>query len=37
MAEALAGLGITTRTGQTLSPSGVKNHLRRLALLRPEA
>ena len=33
MAEALAGLGITTRTGQALSPSGVKNHLRRLALL----
>jgi DNA invertase Pin-like site-specific DNA recombinase len=33
MAEALAGLGITTRTGQTLSPSGVKNHLRRLGLL----
>jgi DNA invertase Pin-like site-specific DNA recombinase len=33
MAEALAGLGIKTRTGQTLSPSGVKNHLQRLALL----
>ena len=33
MARALAGLGITTRSGQTLSPSGVKNHLRRLALL----
>ena len=33
MAEALAGLGITTRTGQALSPSGVKNHLQRLGLL----
>lgn len=33
MAAALAGLGILTRTGQTLSPSGVKNHLQRLGLL----
>jgi DNA invertase Pin-like site-specific DNA recombinase len=33
MAEALAGLDITTRTGNPLSPSGVKNHLRRLGLL----
>ena len=33
MAAALAGLGITTRSGQTLSPSGVKNHLQRLGLL----
>ena len=32
MAEALAGLGIKTRTGQPLSPSGVKNHLQRLGL-----
>lgn len=33
MSEALAAGGTTTRTGQALSPSGVKNHLRRLALL----
>lgn len=33
MAAALAGLGITTRSGQPLSPSGVKNHLQRLGLL----
>lgn len=33
MAAALAGLGITTRSGQPLSPSGVKNHLRRLGLI----
>jgi hypothetical protein len=33
MAAALAGLGITTRTGQPLSPSGVKNHLKRLGLI----
>ena len=33
MAEALAGLGITTRKGKALSPSSVKNHLQRLALL----
>lgn len=32
MADALAGLGIKTRTGQPLSPSGMKNHLRRLGL-----
>lgn len=33
MAAALAGLGIVTRSGQALSPSGVKNHLQRLGLL----
>jgi DNA invertase Pin-like site-specific DNA recombinase len=33
MAEALAGLGITTASGRPLSPSGVKNHLGRLGLL----
>jgi hypothetical protein len=32
MAAALAGLGITTRSGQPLSPSGVRNHLQRLGL-----
>ena len=36
MAAALAGLGIRTRSGQSLSPSGVKNHVRRLALLDAE-
>jgi DNA invertase Pin-like site-specific DNA recombinase len=33
MAIALAGLKITTRSGQPLSPSGVKNHLQRLGLI----
>jgi hypothetical protein len=33
MGAALADLGITTRNGQPLSPSGVKNHLQRLELL----
>lgn len=33
MAQALAGLKITTASGQPLSPSGVKNHLRRLELI----
>ena len=37
MAQALAQAGTVTRSGQALSPSGVKNHLRRLALLGPEA
>jgi DNA invertase Pin-like site-specific DNA recombinase len=32
MSAALAGLGITTRSGQPLSPSGVRNHLQRLGL-----
>jgi hypothetical protein len=33
MAAALANVGTTTRNGQPLSPSGVKNHLQRLGLL----
>lgn len=33
MAAALAAAGTVTRTGQPLSPSGVKNHLQRLNLL----
>jgi DNA invertase Pin-like site-specific DNA recombinase len=33
MAIALAGLKVTTRNGQPLSPSGVKNHLQRLGLI----
>lgn len=33
MAQALAGLKITTASGQLLSPSGVKNHLKRLGLI----
>jgi hypothetical protein len=33
MATALAGLKITTASGQPLSPSGVKNHLKRLGLI----
>jgi DNA invertase Pin-like site-specific DNA recombinase len=32
MAQALAAAGTTTRNGQPLSPSGVKNHLQRLGL-----
>ena len=32
MAQALAAAGTTTRTGQPLSASGVKNHLQRLGL-----
>lgn len=33
MSHALAGAGVTTRTGGPLSASGVKNHLLRLSLL----
>ena len=33
MAQALAGMKITTTSGQPLSPSGVKNHLKRLGLI----
>jgi hypothetical protein len=33
MTRALAGLKITTASGQPLSPTGVKNHLRRLGLI----
>ena len=36
MAEALAAAGTVTRTGQPLSPSGVKNHLQRLGLREME-